>query len=176
MKNLKNKIFEELKDYDKGIKQMLDFFAQSTSGVQSSLYTQKSNDADSIEISSIYDVLNNDEINLIKKQSIRPKECYRNAFVTCEVLEYNHTVKYVEGYLNMKGLPIEHAFVKVDDKYIDPTIELALNKNVNSDTYVKIGEFTTNEVRKIIVENGFWGQIYDFTFLNKYKENIKEAV
>lgn len=172
MESIKTYIIEALKKDDENILTILNFYAKNMSGVQQALYQQKIKDADSVDISLLSDVLSNEEITKIKKQKIKPKECYRNAFVTCEVLEANHDVKYVEGYLNVKGLPIEHAFVLCDGKYLDPTIELALNQNPNNDSYIKVGEFNLNEVRKIIVENGFWGQIYEYRFLNKYKENV----
>ena len=60
-------------------------------------------------------------------------------------------VEYVEGYLNMNGLPIEHAFNVIDGKYFDITMELALKKHFDrerTDTYVSIGTFSVNEVRK----------------------------
>lgn len=175
MKTIKDyiNINEALTGNDKNVLTILNLYAKSSSGAQQALYKQKIKDADSISISHLNEVLNNEEIKYIKQQGIKPKECYRNAFVTCEVLETNHDVKYVEGYLNIKGLPIEHAFVLCDGKYIDPTIELALKNDLTNDTYIKLGEFELNDVRKIIIENEFWGQIYDYTFFNKYKENIK---
>ena len=73
----------------------------------------------------------------------------------------------------MKGLPIEHAFNCVDGKYVDCTIELALGRDPREDTYVKIGEFDLDDVRNVLVENGYYGEIYDTIFLKKYKENVK---
>ena len=74
--------------------------------------------------------------------------------------------------MNFKGLPIEHAFNKVDGKYVDITAELALNREIE-DTYVVFGEFDVNQVREILIQNGFYGNIYDTIELNKYKENVK---
>jgi hypothetical protein len=74
----------------------------------------------------------------------------------------------------LSGLPIAHAFNRVDGKYVDITVELALNKPIN-DSYVVIGEYETDDVRKILIENGFYGNIYDTILLKKYKENIKAA-
>ena len=178
MKTLKehidnNILNEALKDHDKGIKQMLEIFSNSCSGVQSKLFKQKLNDADSVDIESIYDVLNEEEIEMIKKY-VRPKPkcCYENSYKLADLL-YNHDIKYVEGYLNMKGLPIEHAYNCIDGKYVDITIEIALGKNVKEDTYIKIGEFDVSEVRNVLLENGYYGNIYDSIFLKKYKETIK---
>jgi acyl carrier protein len=107
----------------------------------------------------------------------QPKMCYENAWKLCDRFEYegNHKIEYCEGYLNMRGFPIDHAFNKVDDKYVDITIELALNRNVveEGDTYVTLGIYNTDEVRKILLQNGFYGDIYNTIFLNKYKENVK---
>ena len=72
----------------------------------------------------------------------------------------------------MKGFPIEHAFNCVDGKYVDITIELALGREIE-DTYVTIGEYNDNEVREILLQNGFYGEIYSTIFKNKYKENVK---
>ena len=37
----------------------------------------------------------------------------------------------------------------------------------------KIGEYNLNDVREVLLENGFYGDIYNSMFLKKYKENIK---
>lgn len=175
METIKRYITEALHDNDKSILTLLNSMAACSSGVYKALFDQKVKDADSINIELMNDILEEQEISDLNKHGdIRPKECFRNAFIVCERLEARgHNVKYCEGYINMKGFPIEHAFVKVDEHYIDPTVELALKRDPTEDRYVVIGEFTTNEVRTVIIENEFWGQIYDSIFLNKYKENVK---
>jgi len=177
MKNIKQYIVEAVKDHDKSVIQMLNMFAKSSSGVQQALFKQKIEDADSVDIVSIKDVFTDEEIKEIKKR-INPqaKCCYENAWKLCDRFSYegNHDIKYCEGYLNFQGLPIEHAFNKVDGKYIDITVELALKKELE-DTYVTVGEYTTDEVRNILLQNGFYGEIYNTIFLNKYKENIKQT-
>ena len=70
----------------------------------------------------------------------------------------------------MRGLPIEHAFNCVDGKYVDITMELALGKDMNEDSYISIGEFSTDEVRRVLLKNGYYGQIYETLFLDRYKE------
>lgn len=177
MKDITQYLTEEVKDYDKGIIDMLNFFAKSCSGVQQELFSQKVKDANSVDIVPLSEVFTEKEIKEIKRRiHPQPKCCYENAWKLCDKFEYEgkHEIKYCEGYLNMKGLPIEHAFNYVDGKYVDITIELALNKNVE-DTYITIGEYSTDEVREILVQNGFYGDIYNTIFLNKYKENIKVA-
>lgn len=177
MKNLSNYIVESIKDADKGIIDMLKFFAQACSGVQQELFNKKVEDANSVDVVPLSEVFTEDEIKEIKKRiHPQPKCCYENAWKLCDRFEYEgkHEIKYCEGYLNMKGLPIEHAFNCVDGKYVDITIELALGKKIE-DTYVTIGEYTTDEVRDVLIQNGFYGDIYNTLFLNKYKENIKAA-
>ena len=178
MKAIIEYINEALKDADVGIKQMLEFFAQNMSGVQAELFKQKAEDADSIDIVPLNEVFTEQEIQEIKRRlRPQPKMCYENAYKLMDRFSYdsNHEIEYVEGYINMKGFPIEHAFNKVDGKYVDVTIELALGKDPTEDTYVKIGEFDLGTVTEILLQNQYYGQIYETIFLNKYKENVKGA-
>ncbi len=177
MKDIRQYITEEIKSYDKGIIDMLNFFAKSCSGVQKELFSQKVKDANSVDIVPLSEVFTEAEIKEIKRRiHPQPKCCYENAWKLCDRFEYEgkHEIKYCEGYLNMKGIPIDHAFNCVDGKYVDITIELALGKEIE-DTYVTIGEYSTDEVREILIQNGYYGEIYNTIFLNKYKENIKAA-
>ena len=175
MKKIIEYLNEALKDTDKSIKTMLDFFAKNCGGVQAALFKQKSEDADSVDIVPLSEVFTEEEIKQIKRYvNPQPKMCYENAYKLADRLYgLGKDIKYVEGYINMKGFPIEHAFNCVDGKYVDCTIELALGRDPREDTYVKIGEFDLNDVREVLVENGYYGEIYDTIFLRKYKENVK---
>jgi hypothetical protein len=179
MKTLKQHINEELKDYDRGIVDMLKFFAKSASGYQQYLFDKKAKDADSVDIVPLSEVFTPEEIKEIKKRvHPQPKMCYENAWKLMDRFYYEgkHEILYCEGYLNFKGLPIEHAFNKVDGKYVDCTVELALGNDVKDDTYVVIGEFDEDTVREILLENGFYGNIYDSIELKKFKELSKKDV
>ena len=178
MKTIIEYITEAVKSKDQQIIEMLKFFAKNMSGVQQELYQQKVKDAESVDIVPLSEVFTPEEIADIKKRvHPQPKMCYENAWKLCDRFEYegNHKIEYCEGYLNMRGFPIDHAFNKVDDKYVDITIELALGRNVaeEGDTYITLGTYNTDEVRKILLQNGFYGDIYNTIFLNKYKENVK---
>ena len=176
MKNIKCYINESIKESDQGIIEMLKFYAKNTSGYQQELYKQKVNDADSVDVVSLSEVFTPEEIKEIKKRvNPQAKCCYENAWKLCDRFEYEgkHKIEYCEGYLNYKGLPIEHAFNKVDGKYVDITVELALKREIE-DTYVTLGVYDTDKVREVLIENGFYGDIYNSIFLNKYKENIKK--
>lgn len=173
MKQIKSYINEELKDYDRGIFDMLKFFAKNCSGYQQYLFNKKADDANSVEISPLSEVFTPEEIKEIKKRvRPKPKMCYENAWKLMDRFYYegDHEIMYCEGYINMKGFPIEHAFNKVDGKYVDVTVELALNKDPKEDTYVVVGEFDEEQVRDILLENGFYGNIYDSIELKKFKE------
>lgn len=169
-------ITEGLRDADASILQMLDFFAKNSSGYQQKLFQDKLNDSDSVDIVSIYDVFDEETIERIKRSvNPQPKCCYENAYKLCDRIGYDkkYDIKYCEGYLNMKGLPIEHAFNSVNGQYVDITIELALNREIE-DTYVKYCEYDIDVVRKILLQNQFYGNIYDTIKLDSYKENIKQ--
>ena len=177
MKSLNKHICEAIKDVDISIIDMLKFFANNMSGVQQELYKQKVKDADSIDVVPLSEVFTKEEIKeIIRRIHPQPKMCYENAWKLCDRFEFDgeHDIKYCEGYLNMKGFPIEHAFNKVDGKYVDITIELALKQEIE-DTYVVLGEYETDDVRNILLQNGFYGEIYNSIFLNKYTENIKKV-
>lgn len=179
MKQINDYIKEELKDYDRGIVDMLNMFGKYASGYQKYLFDKKAKDADSVEICSLNEVFTPQEIEEIKRRvNPQPKMCYENAWKLMDRFYYekNHDIKYCEGYLNVKGLPIEHAFNKVDGKYVDCTIELALGRDVKEDTYVVVGEFDEDEVRNILIENGFYGNIYDSIELKKFKELNKKDI
>ncbi len=176
MKDIHEYIKEAVSEKDQSILNLLNAFAKMSSGVQQALFQEKSKNADSVEhIESMEEILSKEEMGHIKKYiRPKPKMCYENAFKVAEYLEETgHDAKYVEGFINMKGLPIEHAFVQVDGKFIDPTIELGLGNDPNNDSYVYYAIIDINDCRKILVDNGFWGQIFDTMFLNKYKENVK---
>lgn len=178
MKKLDKYIQEELKDYDKNIVDMLKLFGQHASGYQKYLFDKKVKDANSVEIHPLSDVFSEEEIKHIK-QYVRPKPkmCYENSWKLMDrFYGSDHEIFYCEGYLNFKGFPIEHAFNKVDGIYVDCTVELALKNDVTEDTYVVIGEFDEDTCREILLENGFYGNIYDSIELKKFTELSKKEV
>ena len=174
MKKLNSYIIESIKSEDQAIIDFLNTVAKVASGYQQALYKEKAKDAESIDVVPISEVFSKEEINEIKKRvRPQPKCCYENAWKLLDRFYYDgHDIKYCEGYMNFKGIPIEHAFNKVDGKYVDITTELALNKPIE-DTYILIGEFDIDTVREILIKNGFYGQIYDTIKLDKFKENLK---
>ena len=179
MKKINKFIQEELKSYDQGIVDMLNLFAKNSDGYQHYLYDKKAKDADSVDIHPLSDVFSPEDLNTIKRViKPKPKMCYENAWKLADwfYLEDNYDIQYCEGYLNFKGFPIEQAFNKVNGMYVDCTVELALKRDVREDTYVVIGEFDVDTVREILLENGYYGNIYDSIELKKFKELSKKDI
>lgn len=151
-------------------KSLLQMIAQSTQGLQHNMFKQKCEDLQYVKIVSIYDVFTDDEIRQIKRLvNPKPKCCFENAWKLCDRL-HTHNITYCEGYMELHGLPIEHAFNKVDGKYVDITIELALEDDPTKDPHAVYGDFDTDTVRKILLQNGYYGNIYETNFMNKYKK------
>lgn len=59
------------------------------------------------------------DLNL-KRIKAKPKECYMNALAVC--LENPH-IEYVEGFIEVHGVPIEHAWNCLNGKHFDLTSE-----------------------------------------------------
>lgn len=131
---------------------------------QKEYYNHMAAVAQPVQCVSVYDVFTPDEIKSIK-QLLKPqiKQCYRNSEMLCEL--FPNRVKYVEGY-GYSIFPIEHAFNRIGDKYIDITWELALHEDVTKKQYVSLIEADRNEVVKAMLDTGEYGGYY----LYKYKE------
>lgn len=100
MKPLDNYIQEELKDYDRGIVDMLKFFGKNCSGYQKYLFDKKAQDADSVDIHPLSEVFTEEEIKEIKKRvHPQPKMCYENAWKLMDRFYYEgkHEILYCEG-------------------------------------------------------------------------------
>ena len=123
MKDIHEYIKEAVSEKDQSILDLLNAFAKMSSGVQQALFQEKSKNADSVEhIESMEEILSKEEMEHIKKYiRPKPKMCYENAWKLCDRFGYDHDIIYCEGYLDFKGIPIEHAFNKVDGKYVDIT-------------------------------------------------------
>ena len=99
-----------------------------------------------VEVVPAADVFNEREIELIRRV-VRPevKGCYRNAHLL--TLLFPDRVRYVEGKTHTV-IPIDHAFNRVGDKYIDITFEFALELDPTQYEYVAFGEFRRALLRK----------------------------
>ena len=98
-------------------------FASLGSDRQKVFYEQQIKDLQKVHVVSVHDVFTQDEIRRIKK-IVRPlpRMCYRNAHRMVEI--FPDKCQYVEGFTTIfnGGFPIEHAWNKVGDVYVDVTI------------------------------------------------------
>ena len=99
--------------------------------------------------------------------NIRPKkkECYKNALLVAQYLHCD----YVEGYVNIGGLPIEHAFNKMNGSYFDVTLELALGDKVDKYEYTSIMELDRERVLDIASELELYGPYASYVYSKQIK-------
>lgn len=116
------------------------------------------NAAKPVTIVPAADVLEDYELDYIRHViKPKPKECYRNSHLLCEA--FPERILYCEGKTNVP-IPIDHAFNKVGDAYIDITFEFALHENPSIYEYVTFGEYDAKTIRKAVLETGYYGEIY----------------
>lgn len=129
--------------------------------------------AKNANIFPVSSVFNDREIELIKRV-IKPqvKQCYRNAHLL--TLMFPDKVQYVEGKV-FAIIPIEHAFNKVGDKYVDITFEYALNNDPTQYEYVSIGEYKADLIQSIAEETGVYGEYYRYLYMKKENPRFRGA-
>ena len=152
----------------------IEAYAALASGNQQEYFKGLLNVAKPVEVVSIKDVFTKDEIKMIKRL-VRPKKkmCYRNSHLL--TLLFPDKVKYVEGIFSCSfiGLPIDHAFNRVGDKYVDVTVELALKEDVTEHEYIKFAEYDSEQIDSAAYETGYYGEYYKFYWMKrKNKEKI----
>lgn len=110
-----------------------------------------------VECVSINEVFTQFEIEKIK-YIINPakQQCYKNSHLLVEL--FPERVKYVEGKVNV-FLPIDHAFNRVGDKYVDITFELALSDRDKYE-YVSFAEYDIDIIQDLAHETGYYGDYY----------------
>lgn len=123
-----------------------------------------------VEVVKAADVFDEREIELIRR-TVRPvvKECYKNAHLL--TLLFPDRVQYVEGKTNV-FIPIDHAFNRVGDKYVDITFEFALNDaELTEYEYVVFGEYDLQTIERITEATGFYGDIYRNVYIERLKRD-----
>jgi len=80
-------------------------------------------------------------------------------------------VQYCEGKV-LAFFPIEHAFNRVGDKYVDITFEFALNDTeLLQHEYVVFGEYDLQTINRVTKETGYYGDIYRNVYIERVKDN-----
>lgn len=161
----------EITDYSiiKELRQL----AAITSGRQRAYYEFLLSRAVSVQISSLREVFNDNEIQRIKS-AVNPqaKECYKNATLVCGL--FPDRVMYVEGRFTVCGaFSTEHAWNRLGDKYFDVTMELALERNPEDEEYIALGDYTNEELLEYLLDAKVYGNIVwqEFIKIKKTHEN-----
>jgi hypothetical protein len=95
------------------------------------------------------------------------KMCYMNASKV--VMDFNNKIEYVEGQRYVFGIPVEHAWNKIGDKYFDVTEEIALGGTRMNDEYYSIVELSYTQLLKHLWK----AKVYGGLIHKKYEETLK---
>lgn len=97
-----------------------------------------------------------------------PKACFKNA---THLAIFDSRLTYVEGYMDMYGVPIQHAWLSDADGFvIDPTIR---NNDDNRISEYFGVPFITDYVEKACMANGIYG-ILDYFYAGKTAPKLYE--
>ena len=155
---------------------------------QKAFYEQRAADARVVECVPMRDVFTPEQLQFLFKNTgykTQQKMCYKNAAELVERAEWMAAhfdsgvpeIKYVEGYAYCYGLlPIEHAFVKVGDKYIDPTFERALHRDVREEMYASCIELDPETMDRYQLETGFYGELYVYDYMCKNRPELAQQI
>ena len=164
-----------MKDIKKSLIEDINAFAVLASGNQQKYYQDLLKVVEPVKMVSIKEVFSPDEIAKIKRL-VRPKKkmCYRNAhLLTCL---FPDKVKYVDGRVAVwnTGFPIDHAFNKIGDKYVDITFEMVWGEDVTKYDYIKFMEYDIDQVEYVSEKTGYYGECYKFYWMQE--NNLKNIL
>ena len=173
---MENRIIEYLKD----------LASLNCGHEQIAWYTQQVKDARPVQCVRMRDVFTREQLQFIFKNTgykAEIKMCYKNAAELVECIEWMAVhydsdipdIKYVEGFLDSL-FPVEHAFVKVGDKYIDPTFERALHLDVRNMPYVSCIELDRETMEQYQTETGYYGGLYMYDYMRKNRPEMAERM
>ena len=151
---------------------------------QKAFYTKQAADARPVHCVRMRDVFTPEQLAFIRgKYKTQQKMCYRNATELVRLIThpwaflFPEPVRYVEGFAYSCGiLPIEHAFVKYGDQYIDPTFERALHLDVRNEYYVSCIELDPLTMAEYQLETGYYGELYQYAWLKQYRPELAEKI
>ena len=149
---------------------------------QKAFFVQRAKDARPVQCVRMRDVFTADQLSYIRQHyKAQTKMCYRNASQLVSLISmdcrFDGPIRYVEGFAFAAGiLPIEHAFVKVGDLYIDPTFERALHKDVRNEIYASCIELDSLTMSQYLLETGVYGELYMYDYYKKNKPDIAAQI
>jgi hypothetical protein len=74
------------------------------------------------------------------------------------------------------GLGIDHAWNKIGDKYVDITMQMALDRTeeIKTTEYLLYGDYDFLTINKVMVKTHYFGDIYRTISMEKYKKEHKK--
>lgn len=145
------------------IEEMRAFLRLDLNPRQHKYFTDTINVAKRVKVVPVSEVFNEREIELIRR-IVRPEKqaCYKNAHLL--TLLFSDRVQYCEGK-TLAMIPIDHAFNRVGDKYVDITFEMALKDDgFTGYEYVVFGEYSAGVIETITKQTGYYGEIYRYCY------------
>lgn len=153
---------------------------------QKAWFEQQANDARVVHCVRMRDAFTPEQMAYIREcYRTQQKMCYRNAAELVRIIAgrggeirlFPEPVRYVEGYAYAYGLlPIEHAFVKIGDKYIDPTFERALHRDVRKEMYASCIELDPLTMANYQLETGYFGELYVYDYLKHNRPELAAQI
>ena len=100
----------------------------------------------------------------------KPKQCFDNAYHYLDSLPTNITdCQYVIGLMLFRGIPVEHAWVKVNGQYFDPTLT-----SHSDHEYYSLAELDFMELVDVAATCGCAPSLYDYSrWLRKNPKTIE---
>lgn len=160
------RVFDELYTSNFSIRFMAQVAGFNLGHHQSAFYRYRLLCACPVRVVPLSEVFTKSELSRIRKRHFAIKQCYSNSLILADM--FPDKVKYVEGETVVCGVPIEHAFNKVGDKYVDVTSELVLERDVREDVYTSLLEVSYKEA----VYLGSFANYYGTYLYTKYKNSI----
>lgn len=151
---------------------------------QKAWFEQQANDARVVHCVRMRDAFTPEQMAYIRENyRTQQKMCYRNAAELVRIIAgrggeirlFPEPVRYVEGYA-YGLLPIEHAFVKIGDKYIDPTFERALHRDVRKEMYASCIELDPLTMANYQLETGYFGELYVYDYLKRNRPELAAQI
>ena len=153
---------------------------------QKAWFEQQANDARPVQCVRMRDAFTPEQMAYIREHyRTQQKMCYRNAAELIRLIAgwcdepglFPEPVRYVEGFAYAyKFLPIEHAFVKYGDVYIDPTFERALHRDVRKEMYASCIELDPLTMANYQLETGYYGELYLYDYLKRYRPEMAKQM
>lgn len=149
---------------------------------QKEYFAQQAKDAKAIQCAPMKEAFTKEQLEFIKREGYhaKMKMCYKNASDLVYILSnpfykelFPGEIKYVEGFAYCYGvMSIEHAWVKVGGKYIDPTFERVLKKDVRKEFYVSLIELDFLTMCQYQVDTGCYGGLYFHNYLLNHRSEL----